>query len=162
MGRQRDSRDVREAAAVACEALILGPGPDQNTEAGRYILTRVLNELVWCYTGNHADPDKYRGCPWWTESAFALQAGDRNWRRGVALDHVVERRELVGALLACKSGNEVRAVLARGETCVVLRDEHATLPKGGGWARYAGLSLVPGPRIRRRLGTNWPTPPNAP
>lgn len=161
MREKRTSRDVREAAATACEALIFRSGLDRNKPAEAFILTRTLNELVWCHSGTHEDTDKHLGCPWWTERAFQLLETDKNWRKGVELEHVVERKTTIAALLECRSGDDVREILRRSETCVVLREEHKALPKGDGWARYADIRLVPGPKVRKRLGTDWPPPPNA-
>ncbi len=79
-----------------------------------------------------------------------------DWRKSVALEHVIGRKELIDALLKASSIDEVSAVLERGETCVVLRDQHKHLPKGQGWERYKNLRIVPGPLVRehqRRSGS---------
>lgn len=160
MSTKKTSADVREAAVVACSALLFRSGLDKGKAAQRYILNRALNELVWCFSGNHEQPGKHLGCPWWTERAYSVFASDENWRSHVALDHVVERKELIQQLLESDSEESVRKTLFRSETCVVMHEEHKALPKGTGWARYAGIKLVPGPKTRVSLTGAWPTPPN--
>ncbi len=79
-----------------------------------------------------------------------LESGDPNWAKGVALEHVVERKSLIDRLLLARGEEEVREVLATADTCVVLRSEHKALASGDGWERYKGIEVVAGPRARLR------------
>lgn len=143
------SAEIRTAAVRACSALL--SALDRNDPAQHYILRRALNELVWCYSGNHEDAGKYLGCPKWTAGALALlDSGDPNWVKGVALEHVVERKAIIASLLLTGSEDEVREVLESADTCVVLRSEHDALASGDGWERYKGIDVVAGPRVRQR------------
>lgn len=146
------SKEIRAAAVKACTGLLMGTGLDRNDPAHRYILKRALNELVWCYSGSHEDAGKYLGCPWWTAGALALfDSGDPDWIKHVALEHVVERKEVIAELLLANSEEQVRQALERSDTCVVLRSEHTELSVGSGWERYKGVEVVPGPRARKRM-----------
>lgn len=143
------SAEIRTAAVRACSALL--GSLDRDDPAQHYILRRALNELVWCYSGNHEDAGKYLGCPKWTVGALALpKSGDPNWVKGVALEHVVERKAIIARLLITQSEAEVRDVLASADTCVVLRSEHEALSPGDGWERYKGIEVIAGPRARLR------------
>lgn len=148
--------EVRRAVLKACDALLFHSPLDPRNTVEKTVLRKLLNELVWRYTEAHEFRGKYRGCAWWSVEALGLYDTPKSdWRKGVALEHVIGRKELIDALLKASSIDEVSAVLERGETCVLLREQHKHLPKGQGWERYANLRIVPGPLVRehqRRSG----------
>jgi hypothetical protein len=146
---KRDPNAVREAAITACASLLFNSGLDQRHPADLFILKRMLDHLVWYFSETHDTPGKYLGCPWWSEAALQLYENGRGWQKEVALDHVVEREKLVTELLCARTNDDLRSVLARSQTCVVLRHEHSKLSHGSGWERYAKIKVVPGPRVPR-------------
>ncbi len=149
--------EIKRGVIKACDALLFRARLDQGNDTEAMILRKLLNELVWRYTEAHEFRGKYRGCAWWSVEALGLfDTPKSDWRKSVALEHVIGRKELIDALLKASSIDEVSAVLERGETCVVLRDQHKHLPKGQGWERYKNLRIVPGPLVRehqRRSGS---------
>ncbi len=88
----------------------------------------------------------------WSVKALAVfDSKAKDWESQVNLDHVVERRDLIDQLLNASSPAEVRKILERGETCVLLRSEHKDdLIKGAkGWDRYAKVPFSGGPLVRK-------------
>jgi hypothetical protein len=145
---RRDPESVREAAVSACAGLLFNSGLDSQRPADLFILRGVLNHLVWYYSETHDNAGKYSGCPRWSEQALNRYNEGPGWQKHVALEHVFSRKQLVSDLLEARTKDDVRSVLARSETCVVLRVEHDKLPSGEGWDRYAGIKVVRGPSYK--------------
>jgi hypothetical protein len=128
---RRNQQNVRSAVVAACEAILFKSDLDRQREEDRFVLRRTLNELVWRYTEAQPHAGKYKGCPQWTQKARdAYDKNPKGYEKLVHLEHVVGRREIIDALIAAASAGQIRTILDRGETCVVLRTEHADLPKG--------------------------------
>lgn len=148
----RAQAEVQRAVIDACDALLFKSALNRDKAEDRFILKSVLNELIWKFTETHEHPGKYLGCPWWSEKALAVfDSKAQDWKKQVALDHVVERRTLNGLLLQASSIGEVRTILDGAATCVLLRGEHKDLVKGAqGWDRYRDVVRVEGPLVRKR------------
>ena len=74
----------------------------------------------------------------------------------MALEHVVPQKQLIEELLCARSAEEFPTILARGETCVVLRTEHDALASENGWDRSAEIRRVEGPEVLARVSKRPP------
>lgn len=145
---RKQPREVRAAVVRACATLLLDARLVKENSGEHYVLRKLIDHLVWYYTETHDHGGKYVGCLKWSKAALERYKRGAGWEREVHLDHVVERKDLVDQLLKARTIQAIEAILERGETCVVLRTEHDDLLRGvGGWARYANIPVVAGPRV---------------
>lgn len=151
--RASDASEFREAALIAATDLLFHSRLDRTRRGDHAILRNLLKELIWCYSGTHDDSGKHEGCPKWSERALALyDSAPGAWKGQVELEHVYERKDIIDELLAeAKLEEDVRVIMDRQSTCVVLKEEHALLGPGKGWDRYKGMNVVDGPKTRARL-----------
>ncbi len=157
-----DYRELRRAIVLACDAVLLKSEPRLNpdTPEQRFVLRRVLNELVWKYS--EATPysgGKYLGCEWWSKGALESYTTDAtSFESKMHLEHVKDRKFEVNDLIASKNIHDIEDALNTIVTCVVLRDEHRRFPKkylrpkldrpDEWWKKYGTLSRVRGPNAR--------------
>jgi hypothetical protein len=160
MPKFRDQADERRAATIeACYLLVRKSGLNR-TRGGQGILSSLVKILVHKHAETSANKGgKYLKVDRWTAGAFNEFRKNPNWRKEIHLDHVAVSRSLVSDLLSVKTRKQMATILARNQTCVLLRSEHRTITKEdrlrgfeqlGGWWRYAKFRLVPGPNSSAR------------
>lgn len=137
MATKRDYQAVRDAVIKACDALLFRATPplSRTNREDRFILSKALNELVWKYSvATQYGDDKYESCEWWSECALAaFNKNSTAYKKVVALEHVVTREYLIGELIDAQDIDEIRSILSRAVTCVLLRTEHKEIKSKKSW-----------------------------
>ena len=129
----KDPQKIHAAVTAACEALLLNSAAQLITSSreGAFILTQLLDELVWKYSeATSLGCHKYLSCEWWSENALEMFYREgRNYVKYINLEHVVPRRYIVQQLLKSTNREEIERAFKEVVTCVVLREEHRKLPE---------------------------------
>src|SRR6185295_1054600 len=127
MAKRRNHLATKDAVVRVCEALLFKVHPPLSREKpeDRFILNSALDELVWKYSEASQYGGKYFGCVWWSQGALDKLAADRPViKNHIAFEHVTPRDYIIRQLAQAKDVTEVRDILEKIETCVVLREEH--------------------------------------
>lgn len=138
---------VKSAVTSICTRLLLDNPPINRDDgsAGRFVLTSVLDELIWKLSeaGPADHGGKYLRCTEWSHAAL-VQYKETKTTAGLVFEHVVPRAEIKKRLLAARCPGDIANALADITSCIVTKKEHDhdltawdETQKGNLWHRYS-------------------------